>query len=79
FDYDKKLDQKSSNIAKLYQTILDSMSNEQIRNKEDFLQTQHVIIVFTDGQANMGGNPKPKVDLIKNLVIKNNASRENKL
>nr|XP_021324425.1 complement component bfb isoform X1 [Danio rerio] len=79
FDFDKKLDQKSSNIAKLYQTILDSMSNEQIRNKEDFLQTKHVVIVFTDGQANMGGNPKPKVHLIRNLVLKNDANRENKL
>nr|XP_021324426.1 complement factor B isoform X1 [Danio rerio] len=79
FNYDKKGDRTGTNIAKLYLKILDSMSLEQVQNKEDFLQTQHVIIVFTDGQANMGGNPKPKVDLIKNLVIKNNASRENKL
>ncbi|XP_056302316.1 complement component bfb [Danio aesculapii] len=79
FDNDKKLDQKSTNIAKLYLTILESMSVEQIMNKEDFLQTKHVVIVFTDGQANKGGNPRPLAEQIRHLVIKNDPSRENNL
>ncbi|RXN19429.1 complement factor B-like protein [Labeo rohita] len=32
-----------------------------------------------DSQANMGGNPKPKVDQIKHLVTRNDPNREKKL
>ncbi|XP_048021311.1 complement factor b, like [Megalobrama amblycephala] len=78
YEYESKGDRSGTNIAQAYKTIFESMQIEQMTNKEDFLQTQHIVIMFTDGQANMGGNPKPQVDYIKNLVI-NDPSREDKL
>uniref|UniRef100_A0A671SB30 Complement factor b, like n=1 Tax=Sinocyclocheilus anshuiensis TaxID=1608454 RepID=A0A671SB30_9TELE len=53
----------------LIMLILESMKIEQMENKKEFQQTQH-IIMLTDGQANMGGNARPWVDQIKDLVNK---------
>ncbi|XP_051732543.1 complement factor b, like isoform X2 [Ctenopharyngodon idella] len=78
YKYESKGDRSGTNIAQAYKNILESMQIEQITNKEDFLETQHIVIMFSDGQANMGGNPKVHVDNIKNLVI-NDPSREDKL
>ncbi|XP_067231816.1 complement factor B-like isoform X1 [Chanodichthys erythropterus] len=55
------------------------MKIEEFTDPKGFLETQHVIIMFTDGRANMGGNPIPKVNQIKHLVIKNDLKREKKL
>ncbi|KAK2872808.1 hypothetical protein Q8A67_022705 [Cirrhinus molitorella] len=79
FSYDRKGDKTGTNIAKLYSSILESMIMERDSNATTFSETQHIVIVFTDGQANMGGNPKPKVDQIKHLVTKNDPAREKKL
>lgn len=38
-----------TNIAKAYSSILESMVIEKEKDKEGFLQTQHIIIMFTDG------------------------------
>nr|AZZ09394.1 putative complement factor b/c2-a1 [Ctenopharyngodon idella] len=79
FNYDDKGDRTGTNIAKLYSAILGSMKIEELNNTSSFLETQHIIIVFTDGQANMGGSPIPKVNQIKHLVTKNDPMREKKL
>ncbi|XP_039549516.1 complement factor B [Pimephales promelas] len=79
FNYEDKSDRTGTNIANLYTAIFESLVMEENTNKTSFLETQHIIIVFTDGHANMGGNPIPKVDKIKNLVIKNDPQREKKL
>ncbi|KAI2643850.1 Complement factor B [Labeo rohita] len=76
FEYNSKGDRTGTNIALAYRSILESMQIENERNKEEFKQTQHVVIMFTDGQANMGGNPKPFVDQIKYLVQQNSPSEE---
>ncbi|XP_073689238.1 complement component bfb, partial [Garra rufa] len=78
-DYESKDDKTGTNIAKLYSAILESMIMERDSNATAFSETQHIVIVFTDGQANMGGNAKPKVDQIKHLVTKNDPNREKKL
>lgn len=44
-----KGDRTGTNIAKAYKYILESMKIEQETNKEDFMQTQHIVIMFTDG------------------------------
>lgn len=44
-----KGDRTGTNIAKAYKDILESMKIEQETNKEDFMQTQHIVIMFTDG------------------------------
>lgn len=44
-----KGDRSGTNIAKAYRTILESMQIEQMTNREDFLKTQHIVIMFTDG------------------------------
>ncbi|KAI7796312.1 complement B/C2-A2 [Triplophysa rosa] len=71
FSYESKGDRSGTNICQAFKTILDSMGIERINDK-NFTQTQHVIIMFTDGHANMGGNPKPKVDQIKHLIADEN-------
>ncbi|XP_043077997.1 complement factor B-like [Puntigrus tetrazona] len=79
FTYENKSDKTGTNIAKVYTTIQESMTGERNRNATSFNETQHIIILFSDGHANMGGNPRPKVEQIKRLVIQNDASREKKL
>ncbi|XP_026100811.1 complement factor B-like [Carassius auratus] len=78
-DYNSKGERTGTNIALAYKSILESMKIEQLRNKEDFKKTQHIVIMFTDGQANMGGNPRPWVDEIKELVKQNSPSEEENL
>ncbi|XP_050949613.1 complement factor B [Labeo rohita] len=79
FTYDSKGGKTGTNIAKVYSEIYESMQIEKVNNAAAFNETQHIIILFTDGQANMGGNPKPKVDQIKHLVTKNDPSQDKKL
>ncbi|KAK7143658.1 hypothetical protein R3I93_014731 [Phoxinus phoxinus] len=79
FNYEDKGDRTGTNIAKLYSDIHESMKLEEINNATSFLETQHIIIVFTDGHANMGGDPIPKVNKIKYHIIKNDPKREKKL
>uniref|UniRef100_A0A671QDZ1 C3/C5 convertase n=1 Tax=Sinocyclocheilus anshuiensis TaxID=1608454 RepID=A0A671QDZ1_9TELE len=79
FTYEKKGEKTGTNIAKVYSAIEESMNIEELNNATAFSETQHIIILFSDGHANMGGNPKPKVDQIKRLVIKNDPKREKKL
>ncbi|KTF85756.1 hypothetical protein cypCar_00005739 [Cyprinus carpio] len=76
YEYNSKGDRTGTNIAQAYRSILESMQIEQMTNKEEFKTTQHIVIMFTDGQANMGGNPRPWVDQIKDLVKKNSPSEE---
>ncbi|KAL1252859.1 hypothetical protein QQF64_017552 [Cirrhinus molitorella] len=78
FTYESTGDKTGSNITKVYSEILESMKTEEINNAMAFSETQHMVIVFTDGQSNIG-NTKHKVDQIKQLVTKNNPSRDNKL
>lgn len=46
-----KGDRTGTNIAQVYKSILESMQIEQLRNKEEFKKTQHIVIMFTDGNA----------------------------
>ncbi|KAL6470159.1 hypothetical protein MHYP_G00212780 [Metynnis hypsauchen] len=68
YDYDEKGEKSGTNIAKVYKAILDSMSFEKASDKTAFIETRHVIIMFTDGIYNMGGNPIYNVNEIKQLV-----------
>ncbi|XP_036443834.1 complement factor b, like [Colossoma macropomum] len=68
YKYDDKGQKSGTNIAKAYKTILDSMSFEKTSNITAFIETRHVIIMFTDGIYNMGGNPIHHVNEIKQLV-----------
>ncbi|XP_016376833.1 complement factor B-like, partial [Sinocyclocheilus rhinocerous] len=79
FNYENRGDKTGTNIAKLYTAILGSMKIEELNNATTFSETQHIVILFTDGQANMGGNPKRKVNQIKYLVTKNDPMREKNL
>ncbi|XP_065143183.1 complement factor B-like [Paramisgurnus dabryanus] len=79
YKYSSKGTGKGTNIAKAYRSIYGSMLIEKEIDEKSFLQTQHIVILFSDGQANMGGDPKPKVNQIKDLVIQRDPSREEKL
>ncbi|KTG43615.1 hypothetical protein cypCar_00041000 [Cyprinus carpio] len=48
YKYDSKGDRSGTNIALAYKSILESMQIEQLSKKEDFKQTQHIVIMFTD-------------------------------
>ncbi|KAK3555825.1 hypothetical protein QTP86_029048, partial [Hemibagrus guttatus] len=65
-----------TDIHKAYKAIRNSISFEKTNNKNDFLQTQQVIIMFTDGVANMGGEPKHMVNEIRQLVQDGDPNRE---
>ncbi|XP_048021310.1 complement factor B-like isoform X2 [Megalobrama amblycephala] len=79
FNYESRGGQTGTNIAKAYSAILDGMKIEEVTDPQGFLETQNVIIMFTDGRANMGGDPIPKVNQIKHFVTKNDPKREKKL
>uniref|UniRef100_A0A8B9K4K3 C3/C5 convertase n=1 Tax=Astyanax mexicanus TaxID=7994 RepID=A0A8B9K4K3_ASTMX len=57
-----------TNIAKAFNEILASMSKVKATNKTPFKETHHVIIMFTDGITNMGGDPTHKTNAIKHAV-----------
>ncbi|KAG7321374.1 hypothetical protein KOW79_015789 [Hemibagrus wyckioides] len=65
-----------TDIHKAYEAIKNSISFEKINNKKEFAQTQHVVIMFTDGIANMGGDPKPIVNEIRQIVQDGDKNRE---
>ncbi|XP_030623983.1 complement factor B-like [Chanos chanos] len=73
--YDDKGDASGTNIAKAFSTIHGKMTFVKQREPE-FDDIRHVIIMFTDGVANMGGRPRPKVEQIKELIMKGNPERE---
>ncbi|XP_059398950.1 complement factor B-like [Carassius carassius] len=79
FSYDRVDGHTGTNIAKAYTAILESMKLEEINNATTFSETQHIVILFTDGQANIGGDPKRKAKQIKHLVTKNDPNREKNL
>uniref|UniRef100_A0A8C2ACJ3 C3/C5 convertase n=1 Tax=Cyprinus carpio TaxID=7962 RepID=A0A8C2ACJ3_CYPCA len=55
-----------------------SMKIEELNNATAFSETQHIVILFTDGKHG-GGNPKRKVKQIKHFVTKNYPMREKNL
>uniref|UniRef100_A0A8C1RC49 C3/C5 convertase n=1 Tax=Cyprinus carpio TaxID=7962 RepID=A0A8C1RC49_CYPCA len=79
FNYEHIGEHTGTNIAKVYTTIFQSMKIEELNNATAFSESQQIIILFTDGQANMGGDPKRKVNPIKHLVTKNDPMRERNL
>ncbi|KAJ8405838.1 hypothetical protein AAFF_G00312750 [Aldrovandia affinis] len=68
FQYDGKGDRSGTNIAGAFTYILEKMSFLQVNDKDGFKDIQHVIIMFTDGVANMGGGAAPQVGLIRNML-----------
>ncbi|XP_072517770.1 complement factor B-like [Salminus brasiliensis] len=68
FKYDDRGKKSGTNIANAFLEILESVSLEKAMNETLFKEIHHVIIMFTDGIANMGGNPASKVNAIKQAV-----------
>ncbi|KAG9338212.1 hypothetical protein JZ751_026965 [Albula glossodonta] len=67
FQYDEKGDKSGTNIAGAFKHILERMAFFAANNK-NFKDIQHVIIMFTDGNANMGGNADPIIGEIRSLL-----------
>ncbi|KAI5096744.1 complement factor B isoform X1 [Silurus meridionalis] len=76
YKYSDKGEKTGTNIRNAYEKILESISLEEAHNKVDFDETQHVIIMFTDGIYNSGGNPKGIVGQIREKVIRDKKDRE---
>ncbi|TRY90298.1 hypothetical protein DNTS_012376 [Danionella cerebrum] len=76
----RNMDMKTEgNMAKAYQTILESMTIKMADSKTTFLETQQVIVMFTDGEPNIEGDPKQKVKQIREFVLRNDPGRDQKL
>ncbi|XP_028838876.1 complement factor B isoform X2 [Denticeps clupeoides] len=76
FEFEAKGNDAGTNIAQAFKTILQSISFVKTQGEKQFLNVSHVILMFTDGGANMGGSPKPKVEQIKDLIYQ--GDRENR-
>ncbi|KAJ8266023.1 hypothetical protein GJAV_G00125050 [Gymnothorax javanicus] len=68
FKYYEKGDKSGTNIAAAFADIHAKMSFLEANNKQGFKDIQQVIIMFTDGRANMGGSAAAKVDKIRSLL-----------
>ncbi|KPP78823.1 complement factor B-like [Scleropages formosus] len=67
-DESRPEDNSGTNIAQAFHTILERMSIVKERQKATFKDVRHVIILFSDGIANMGGSADDNVAKIKYLV-----------
>ncbi|KAF5908920.1 Bardet-Biedl syndrome 1 protein, partial [Clarias magur] len=76
YKYEDKGQKSGTNIKKAYEAIRDSISFEKAHDKLTFDKTQQVVIMFTDGIANMGGNPTNVVNEIRQTVINNDEKRD---
>ncbi|XP_041937878.1 complement factor B-like [Alosa sapidissima] len=75
FDYDKIRDNAGTNIAEAFHHIYHQMSlmktRAELENSPEFENSSHTIIMFTDGEANMGGKPDGKINQIKDIILGN--------
>ncbi|XP_076835641.1 complement factor B-like isoform X2 [Brachyhypopomus gauderio] len=69
FNYDAKGIKTGTDISKAYGAILESISFEKTRNPKAFNDIHHVIIMFTDGLYNIGGNPIHNIRAIQDEVF----------
>ncbi|XP_048850904.1 complement factor b, like [Brienomyrus brachyistius] len=65
FSYVAKGDKSGTNIALVFNKIYEKMSVMKTRNEKGYKDVRNVIIIFTDGIANMGGRPKDVVNQIQ--------------
>ncbi|MBN3308149.1 CFAB factor, partial [Amia calva] len=68
FNYEDHGDQTGTNIAGAFHNIHGKMNFLSASKPEKFRETRHVIILFTDGRANMGGSAELEVKQIKQLI-----------
>ncbi|XP_070989175.1 complement factor B-like isoform X3 [Oncorhynchus clarkii lewisi] len=61
-----KLNGTGSNLSRVFKKILEKMAVFKERNELE--DTQQAIIMFTDGNTNMGGSAEPTVIRIRNLM-----------
>ncbi|KAL2078670.1 hypothetical protein ACEWY4_026355 [Coilia grayii] len=71
FNFVDKGNDAGTNIGAVLVRIYERMSLMKTRNATKFRDTSHVIIMFTDGEANMGPDPKRPVKQIKEFVYGN--------
>ncbi|XP_069054089.1 complement factor B-like [Lepisosteus oculatus] len=68
FQYSSHGDATGTNIREAFNSIYNKMNFLKAQDEKKFKDIRHVIILFTDGRANMGGNPVEVVRKIKELV-----------
>ncbi|XP_062382719.1 complement factor B-like isoform X2 [Sardina pilchardus] len=70
FDYDSIRDNAGTNIAEAFNHIYNRMSWLNSNNGAKFMNSSHTIIMFTDGEANMGGKPDVRIKEIEDFISK---------
>ncbi|KAG5263056.1 hypothetical protein AALO_G00281990 [Alosa alosa] len=78
FKFGEKENDSGTNIGAAFVKIYEDMSFINTRNKKQFLNSSNIIIMFTDGESNMGVDPKRPVNEIKNFVYRNNKEERQK-
>ncbi|XP_062382716.1 complement factor B-like [Sardina pilchardus] len=78
FKFGEKENDSGTNIGAAFVTILEDMSFIKTRNEEQFMGSSNIIIMFTDGESNMGVDPKRPVNQIKHFVYANNKEERQK-
>lgn len=68
FKFGAKENDSGTNIGAAFQQIYKDMSFIKTRNPEQFMSSSNIIIMFTDGESNMGIDPKIPVNQIKDFV-----------
>uniref|UniRef100_A0A3P8Z8N9 C3/C5 convertase n=1 Tax=Esox lucius TaxID=8010 RepID=A0A3P8Z8N9_ESOLU len=68
-----------TNLNLAFKTILERMATQKQQNEILFKELYHVLIFFTDGAYNMGGNPENTVAKIREMVYMNRKERERHL
>ncbi|XP_067865468.1 complement factor B-like [Heterodontus francisci] len=69
-------DQRGTNIHGALEKVREMMVFSKTQFKNSWDKIRFVTILFTDGKANMGGNPKAAADQIKNFVMAQNKTED---
>ncbi|XP_063076787.1 complement factor B-like [Engraulis encrasicolus] len=77
FDYEATRDEAGTDITKAFHHIYSQISWIKAFDEFNFPKKSHVIIMFTDGESNMGGKPLPKIKQIESLVQGNKHEANN--
>lgn len=68
FQYAAHEDKSGTNTREALEKVYEMMVLKQEQEKDNFQKIRHVIILMTDGKANMGGSPTVSINKINSLL-----------
>ncbi|XP_053577950.1 complement factor B [Bombina bombina] len=61
-------DRQGTNTREALLAVYKQLSEQENRDKENFMKTHNVIVLMTDGKYNMGGDPREAVKKIRDIL-----------